>query len=287
MSKTLMALLFPFLHTFNFGDGEGGAEAVQPQATEENVAPTSTETPSGEVENKEAVAPKTYTEEEVQALKDAEAAKIRNKYERKMERQRIEAETRAKVLQEVQQKPSEGDAKPKAEDYQDYGQYLEDLAEYKAREIVRSEKEAAQQEEARKSQMTAAQRQQERQSALLEAGESKYDDFEDVIKADMNQYSQAAFLSMLESDIGAELLYYLGTNPEEGKRIAALPAYAQAKEIGKLEDKLASKPKPKPSNAPDPIKPLGGGSSPTVDLKNASMDEYIELRKKQNPVWAR
>jgi hypothetical protein len=254
---------------------------VQPQATEENVAPAPESTAEQGSETKPEA--KTFTQEELDRIVQKEKAKL----ERRHERERIAQQTREQIAQEQAQKPTASPDKPKESDFETYGEYLEALAEHKAREILRREREEEQQASAKQAQLTEAERQQARQTELIEKGEDKFDDFEQVIKADQNTYSRAAFLAMLESEIGAEMLYHLATNPDEGKRIASLPAFAQAKEIGKLEDKLASKPKPKPSNAPEPVKPLSGGSSPTVDLKSANMDDYIELRRKQGASWAR
>jgi len=92
-------------------------EAEQPktqEVTTETVTPETTETPSVADEKKEeAAASKTFTEDEVKAQLDAEAAKIRNKYERKMERLRIESETRTKILNEQQQQVVGASEKPK------------------------------------------------------------------------------------------------------------------------------------------------------------------------------
>ncbi|WP_460993925.1 hypothetical protein, partial [Staphylococcus aureus] len=105
-------------------------EVLAPEATPEEVAPESVETPEAETENQEAVAPKTYTEDEVKALKDAEAAKIRNKYERKLEKQRIEAEIRAQVEIEHKSQPKEV-ATLKAEDYESWEAYQDALLDQK------------------------------------------------------------------------------------------------------------------------------------------------------------
>ena len=249
---------------------DGAPAPVVPAPITEAPAPEAKAAPEAEAPPP---APKTYTEDEVKALRDAEAAKIRNKYERKMERQRIEAETRAKVAAEQQQKPDSPAGKPTPDQFNDYAQYLEALAEFKAGEILtRRETEKANKETQERQQSDRA-RTSERQTEMIEAGEAKYADFEDVVKSDKTQYSQAAFLAMLESDLSHDIAYHLAKNQDEAKRIAALPAYAQAKEIGKLEDKLSAKPTKKPSNAPEPIKPVGGGNTPHFDPKTASIED--------------
>jgi hypothetical protein len=92
---------------------------------------------------------------------------------------------------------------------------------------------------------------------------------------------------MIESDQSADIVYHLAKNPEEAKRIAALPAYAQAKEIGKLEDRLSAKKPIKVSNAPEPIKPVDGGKNFTKKLEDMTIDEMIEHDRKRGAKYIR
>jgi hypothetical protein len=251
-------------------------EVVQPQATEENVATPEQSEPETASEEQQPES-KVFTQEEVDKI----VQKRLQKLERKLERQQIEQETRAKVQQEQQQAPVDI-PKPKESDFEVYSDYLEALSDWKV-DVKLRQREIEQQTRAqRESQKSAQEREAARQQELIEKGEEKYDDFEEVIKADRNEYSRAAYLAMLESDISAELLYHLASNPEEGKRIAALPAFAQAKEIGKLEDKLLAKPAKKQSNAPPPISPIGTGKASGNALSDdLPIDEWMRRRQKQ------
>ncbi|MES1989226.1 MAG: hypothetical protein V4440_14575 [Pseudomonadota bacterium] len=222
-------------------------------------------------------ADKTFTQAELDEI----VQKRVNKLERKMERQRIESETRNKVMQEVAAKPTPAADKPKVEDYADYADFIEDLTDWKTDQKIRSIKDNENQEKAQRSQQSEQDRRTERQQELLENGERKYEDFEDVVKSDKTVYSQAAYLSILESDISSDIVYHLAKNQEEAKRIAALPAYAQAKEIGKLEDKLSAKAPVKTSNAPTPIKPIEGGKNITKKLEDMSYEEMLEHDRKR------
>jgi hypothetical protein len=251
-------------------------EVVKPQATEENLATTEQsepETPSGE----EQAESKVFTQEEVDKIVQKRLSKL----ERKLERQQIEQETRAKVQQEQQVAPIDI-PKPKESDFEVYSDYLEALSDWKV-DVKLRQREIEQETRAqRESQKSAQEREAARQQELIEKGEEKYDDFEEVIKADRNEYSRAAYLAMLESDISAELLYHLASNPEEGKRIAALPAFAQAKEIGKLEDKLLAKPQKQISKAPAPINPIGTGKASGNALSDdLPIEEWMRRRQKQ------
>jgi len=252
-------------------------QVVDPQATEENVATAPGATAAQEGENKP-VEPKVFTEDEVNAIVQKRIAKL----ERKHERERIAQQTREQIAQEQKPSAPSDDPEPKEADFETYGEYLKALAKHEARQMLRAEREAAEQERSKKAQQSEAERYQARQTELIEKGEDKYEDFEDVIKSDTNTYSRAAFLAMLESDMGAELLYFLAKNPDEGKRISALPAYAQAKEIGKLEDKLQAKPQKQISKAPEPIKPVTSGQTNSDVLSDdLPIEKWMELRNKQ------
>lgn len=85
--------------------------------------------------------------------------------------------------------------------------------------------------------------------------------------------------AIIDSDLGADLIVHLSSNPDEAKRIAELPNARQAAEIGKLEDKLATK-AVKTSVAPEPIKPISGGGSPTSGYREGmSFNDYAKWRR--------
>ena len=100
---------------------------------------------------------------------------------------------------------------------------------------------------------------------------------------------------MGHQEIGPEIAYFLGSNPKEVDRIARMTPFLQAKEIGKIEAKLADNPPTKkPSSAPAPIAPVtprgnGGKSFDTTDprsVKEMSTSEWIEAeRQRQIKKW--
>ena len=86
------------------------------------------------------------------------------------------------------------------------------------------------------------------------------------------------------SDAGPDVAYYLGANPKEADRISRLQPILQAKEIGKLEAKLAANPPvKKTSSAPEPFAPVTARTvgSPTYDttdprsVKTMTTSEWI------------
>jgi hypothetical protein len=97
------------------------------------------------------------------------------------------------------------------------------------------------------------------------------------------------------SDVGPELAYYLGSNPKEADRISRMTPFGQAKEIGKIEAKLADNPPVKrTTSAPAPISPVTARStgSPAYDTtdprstKTMTDSQWIEAeRARQMKKW--
>jgi hypothetical protein len=151
---------------------------------------------------------------------------------------------------------------------------------------------------AQKAEQLLAQREQNRQQAELlesyhdreEKAREKYDDFEQVAYNPNLRITEAMAQSIQASDIGPDVAYHLGANPKEAERIARLSPLLQAKEIGKLEAKLASDPPvKKTSNAPTPISPITARStgSPAYDttdprsIKTMSTSDWIEAERQR------
>lgn len=117
-------------------------------------------------------------------------------------------------------------------------------------------------------------------------GAEKYKDYNEVVTRPRENGGPAITVVMaealLESDMGADIAYYLGKNVKESEKISALSPVAQAKAIWKLESKVAKSTMPAQSQAPAPVKPVRGGSSaPTKPVSEMSMSEYAAYRQKQ------
>jgi len=130
-----------------------------------------------------------------------------------------------------------------------------------------------------------------------EQARGKYDDFDQVAYNPKLPISSVMAQTIRESDAGTDVAYYLGTNPKEAQRISMLSPYAQAKEIGKIEATLAaSPPVKKVSSAPAPFTPVassGGGNSPTYDttdprsIASMSTSDWINAERiRQEKKWA-
>jgi len=142
-------------------------------------------------------------------------------------------------------------------------------------------------------QQTLQRQQQEFVSAYHDREEdarSKYDDFEQVAYNPKLPITDVMAQSIQASDVGPDVAYYLGANPKEAARISKLAPFLQAKEIGRLEAKVAAEPVTKrTSNAPAPISPVtarGGhsGGFDTTDprsIKTMTTSQWIEAERQR------
>lgn len=136
---------------------------------------------------------------------------------------------------------------------------------------------------------------QKQKSEFLEAyhdreedARAKYEDFEQVAYNPNLRITAVMAETIQTSDVGPDVAYYLGSNPKEADRISRMPPILQAKEIGKIEAKLASNPPvKKTSNAPAPIAPVTARSSgaPAYDttdprsIKTMTTSEWIAAER--------
>jgi hypothetical protein len=148
-----------------------------------------------------------------------------------------------------------------------------------------------QQREAARQQSQVLESYQERE----EQARDKYDDFEQVAYNPNLPITNVMAETIQHSDIGPELAYYLGTNPKDAERISRLTPFMQAKEIGKIEAKLADNPPiKKTTSAPAPISPVTARTtgSPALDttdprsIKSMTTSQWIEAeRARQMKKW--
>ena len=96
--------------------------------------------------------------------------------------------------------------------------------------------------------------------------------------------------TILESDRGPEVAYYLAQHPEKAEQINGLSPIAAARAIGRIEASLPELPvaAAKISKAPAPIKPVSASSSAPIGISDdMSTEAYRAARAKQGAWWAR
>jgi hypothetical protein len=204
-------------------------------------------------------APKTFSQEEL----DAAIGKRLAREQRKWERERVQP-----VVQQAPVTP---------EHFASNEDYVEALADQRAEQKI-------------------AEREQRKQQAEIletyhdkeEEVRAKYEDFEQVAYNPNLPITTVMAQSIQASDNGPEVAYHLGANPREAERISRLSPIMQAKEIGKIEAQLAANPPvKKTSNAPAPISPVSARTtgSPAYDttdprsIKSMSTSEWIEAER--------
>jgi len=230
-----------------------------------------TAAPESEViqpEEKPAEASKTFTQEELDAAIGKRLAREQRKWERE-QAQRVAQAQAPRMPVDI----------PPADQFESVEAYADALATRKAEELLRSRETQRQQQE-----VLSAYHERE------EDARGKYEDFEQVAYNPKIPITNVMAEAIQHSDIGPDVAYFLGSNPKEAERISRLSPYAQAKEIGRLEAKLAdSPPVKKTSSAPTPITPvtarsIGNPSYDTTDprsISNTTASQWIEAENRR------
>lgn len=183
------------------------------------------------------------------------------------------------------------DGRPRPEDFETHLEFMEKLTDWKL-----DQREQAKKADDHKAKLKADQQALEKAHFAREkAFAEKTADYAEVLK-DVDHFKGAS-PTLAEiigtSEIGPELMYELAKNPEEYERINALPPIAAAREMGKIESRIASlssdaqKPEPKKqTKAPPPIAPVsskGGSVAKSIHeiAASGSQAEYEAARLKQ------
>ena len=170
--------------------------------------------------------------------------------------QRLELERKIAELQQQAPKAPVADVEPQPSQFQDAFEYAKALAEYTADKRI---------EEMRK-QEAEAKIAQERQKVIdswaqrVQAAKAEMPDFDEMVASSEVVVSDAVRDSILESDVGPQILYHLAENEELARKISGMSDRAAVKELGKLEARFEKKPEEvKPvikSKAPPPATPI-------------------------------
>lgn len=220
-----------------------------------------------------------------------ETAKKRGGVEKRISEltaKRREAESRAadaeRRLAEVLAGAGDGkdDKAPSLESFDSYDDYVVARSRYEARQEFK----ALQRETAELSRKVATGQREEvlkaEFAAKVDDARSKYADFDAVafnpqvpVTADM----QAA---ILESELSADVAYYLGQNPEAAYRMTTMSGLSVAREIGRIEQLILSKPATvQATRAPDPVKPVSQRAPVARNPDEMTDAEYFAWRKSQ------
>ena len=213
--------------------------------------------------NEQAVEEKKYSQAEIDAMIGKRLAREQRKWEREQ----------AQRGAEKQIAPSEIPSPDQFQSPNDYADFIRAEAD-----------KLVQQREAAKQQSQVLESYKEREEQAFD----KYDDFEQVAYNPNLPITAVMAETIQHSEVGPELAYYLGSNPKDAERISRLTPFMQAKEIGKIEAKLADNPPvKKTTSAPAPISPVtarstGAPSHDTTDprsIKSMTTSQWIEAER--------
>jgi hypothetical protein len=198
----------------------------------------------------------------------------------RQQQQLLETALRARQEPPEPSKSAEG-GEPDPSKFQDYADYLRAVSRYEAEQVLTRTVERNQQERAAMSQQERQRALQENFGRQIETGSQKFADFDEVALDPSVPISANMAQVIAESEVGADLAYYLGKNKAEAARIAQMSALGAAKELGKIEMKLAATPAvAEVSKAPAPVEPVGNRAAVSKDPGEMSAAEFAAWRKK-------
>ena len=221
--------------------------------------------PEGQVDDKQDEPAKTFTQAEVDAL----VQKRLQKEERKIAR-RFEEQQREQQQLKTLEKAPDRDSFRNDDDY--YQAQIEHLAEKKAIEKLAERESRRKHEEQTEAFLTKAEKATER-----------YPDFQMVVGNPSLKINEGMAEYISDSELGADVAYFLGTNPMKAAQIAQLSPIKAARELSLIEAELAAKPKPRISKTPEPINPVGGkGQASTSAMPSDNDDIQTWMRKERD-----
>lgn len=127
-----------------------------------------------------------------------------------------------------------------------------------------------------------------RAKAVMDSGK-KLDKFDEAVNAvaeevpftDRQGRPSPFIEAVLDADKPAELLHWLGNNPDEAAGFANLTPSQIGRRIAKLEDRIEREGKAKTSNAPKPLDLTRGSAKGEKDPSSMTDAEFTAWRKKQ------
>lgn len=269
---------------------EAGDEVVQPEVTETE-APEEVESTEGQDDNQ----PADDDSEDKPEEKPEEKTKSQIRRERrKAEAERIRAESetlkteldRANARLRRIDEAAQATQPPKEEDFKDWEEYQ--AARYAHASIQaldgRQRKEVENEVSEHQSKLNETEQRRRNEVAQNWADQvadakTRYADFATVFSDDVPVTADGAEI-IADSDMGADIAYWLGSNRTEAARIAKLPPLKQAVEIGRIEARLSLPRSKTVTTAPEPIAPVRGKATASKDPDKMSPAEYRKWREK-------
>lgn len=194
-----------------------------------------------------------------------------------------------KTEPKVDSQPATAVGEPDPDHFETHREYVKAVARWEAKQLQEEERQKGQKQTLEAEQAKAVSSFHDRAKSFAE----KTKDYQDVLEdVDDVQVSPTVHGVILSSENGPEIAYELAKNRAEFERINRLPPIAAAREIGKIEARLAAKSSSedkvavkKTTNAPEPIEPVGRSRAGTIkkDISDPtiSQSEYEKRRREQ------
>ena len=180
--------------------------------------------------------------------------------------------------------------KPKEESFDTHAEYVEALTDWKIEQRDKDREMKAKEVEVKTQYEKAVKSFQQKVSEFQKSHDDFKEALEDVDDIPLSFGLQEVIVS---SDFGPQVMYELAKNREELERVNRLSPLAAAREIGKIEARLAKESDSSEKNqninkqtkAPPPINPVSGKGSArpikSIFDPNISQTQYEELRMQQ------
>lgn len=227
--------------------------AVQPEAPEAEAPETPADDPSA-ADDAEAQKPKRDPQERINKAIRAQREAEREAQFLREQLQRVQTpqQQQPAAPEGAQLPPDLAHAVGAAPNPADFpaGEYDPNFIRAQVRHDMRADQAQQVMQQRQAQQRNAAQQFQQRIASINDAGGAAYADFVEV--AHSVPMPQHVVGVLAECDAPHEVAYFLGKNPKEAARIAALSPIAVARELTKIEAKLTKIEAPAPSNAPAP-----------------------------------
>ena len=173
---------------------------------------------------------------------------------------------------------------PTPDQFATYEDYLDARAAFKAEQTYKALREKERQEAKEEATKAAEEKEEQSFKSKVEEFKAKTPDFEDTVRNPDLRISKVMYEAMRETEVGPQIAYHLGKNPQESARIAGLSPIAAIKEIGKLEAKFSKEPAPTVqtktiSDAPEPTSIVQGTTNGQKDPSKMTDDEWFAWDK--------
>jgi len=186
-------------------------------------------------------------------------------------------------------KPAVDPNAPKIEDFEELADYMAAVTEYKVEQRFAKQAEEARNQEIHRQAESIQAKFKERAAEAAK----RYPDFAEAKKTDL-PLTVTVRQVILESEVGPDMVYWMTKNPEAAMKIMQSPPVIQAKELGKLEDKILAQVKGAKGNeggaavskAPKPITHGVGGSRGSSSVKPEEMDYQTYKAYRENQLKA-